>query len=104
MLWPGQAKSERTDCIWPLTLNCDLDLGVMIMNVVRDTPSSDGACVYEVSLNYLERIKSYGPDKQKVSESCSPCDTFCVFICVRLATQLLLCKYKFYEIKAKIAT
>jgi hypothetical protein len=34
------------------------------MNVVRDTPSSDGACVYEVSSNYLERIQSYGPDKK----------------------------------------
>jgi hypothetical protein len=39
------------------------------MKDVRDTLSSDGACVYEVhvSLNYLERIKSYGPDKQKVN-------------------------------------
>jgi hypothetical protein len=27
------------------------------MTLVRDTPSSDGACVYEVLLNYLERIK-----------------------------------------------
>jgi hypothetical protein len=34
-----------------------------MMNVVRDTPSSDGALVYKVSSNYLERIKSYGPDK-----------------------------------------
>jgi hypothetical protein len=37
------------------------------MKAVRDTPSSDGACMYEVSSNYLERIKSYGPDKQKVN-------------------------------------
>jgi hypothetical protein len=37
------------------------------MKAVSDTPSSDGACVYEVSLNYLERIKSYGPEKQKVN-------------------------------------
>jgi hypothetical protein len=37
------------------------------MKEVRNTPSSDGACVCEVSLNYLERIKSYGPDKQKVN-------------------------------------
>jgi hypothetical protein len=35
--------------------------------VVCDTPSSDGACVYKVSLNYLEWIKSYGPEKQKVN-------------------------------------
>jgi hypothetical protein len=34
------------------------------MKAVRDNPTSDGACVYEVSSNYLERIKSYGPDKQ----------------------------------------
>jgi hypothetical protein len=37
------------------------------MKVVRDTPSSDGPCVYEVSSNYVERIKTYGPDKQKVN-------------------------------------
>jgi hypothetical protein len=35
------------------------------MTPVRDTPSSGGACVYEVSLTYLEWIKSYGPEKQK---------------------------------------
>jgi hypothetical protein len=34
------------------------------MKAVRDTLSSDGAHVYEVSLNYLLRMKSYGPDKQ----------------------------------------
>jgi hypothetical protein len=37
------------------------------MKVVLDTPSNDGACVNEVLSNYLERIKSYGPDKQKVT-------------------------------------
>jgi hypothetical protein len=37
------------------------------MKVVRDTPPSYGACVYEVSSNYVERIKTYGPDKQKVN-------------------------------------
>jgi hypothetical protein len=37
------------------------------MKAIRGTPSSDGACVYEVSLNYRECIKSYGPDKQKVN-------------------------------------
>jgi hypothetical protein len=42
------------------------------MKAVRKTPSRDGACVYEVSLNYLERFKSYGPDKQKVNR---PTDT-----------------------------
>jgi hypothetical protein len=45
----------------------DLDLGVSVMKAVRDTPSSDGACVYEVSSNYVERSKTYGPDKQKVT-------------------------------------
>jgi hypothetical protein len=29
------------------------------------TPSSDGAFVYEVSLNYGQWINSYGPDKQR---------------------------------------
>jgi hypothetical protein len=38
------------------------------MKAVRDTPSSDGACVYEVSSNYVERSKTYGPDKQKVDD------------------------------------
>jgi hypothetical protein len=32
-----------------------------------DFDFSDGACVYEVSSNYVERIKRYGPDKQKVN-------------------------------------
>jgi hypothetical protein len=48
-----------------LTLNCDLDLEVRVMKAVRDTPSSDGVCVYEVASNYLERIKSYGSDKKR---------------------------------------
>jgi hypothetical protein len=39
------------------------------MKAVRDTPSSAGACVYEVSSNYLERIKSYVTDKQKVKRT-----------------------------------
>jgi hypothetical protein len=38
------------------------------MKAVRDTPYSDGACVYEVSSNYVERSKTYGPDKQKVDD------------------------------------
>jgi hypothetical protein len=46
---------------------CDLDLGARVMKMVRDTLSSDGACLYEVSSNYVERIKRYGPDKQKVN-------------------------------------
>jgi hypothetical protein len=98
-----------------LTLNCDLDLEVRVMKAVCDTPSSDGACVYEVSSNYVERIKRYGPDKKKVNTRtfprlihyvafCLPSDTLCVFIFVWLATHFLLCKYKFYGIKAKIAT
>jgi hypothetical protein len=44
---------------------CDLDLEVRVMKAVRDTLSSDGAGVYEVSSNYIERIKRY--DKQKVN-------------------------------------
>jgi hypothetical protein len=92
---------------------------VRVMKAVRDTPSSDGACVYEVSSNYVERIKRYGPDKQKVNRQtdtrtfprlihyvafCLPSDTLCVFIFVWLATHFLLCKYKFYGINQKIAT
>jgi hypothetical protein len=37
------------------------------MKAVRDTPPSDGACLYEVASNYLERIKTYGLDKQNVT-------------------------------------
>jgi hypothetical protein len=40
------------------------------MKAVRDTPSSDGACVYEVSLNYLERIKLWpGQAKSERTDS-----------------------------------
>jgi hypothetical protein len=35
------------------------------MKAVCDTLSSDGADVYEVSSNYLVRMQSYGPDKQR---------------------------------------
>jgi hypothetical protein len=45
-----------------------LDLEVRVMKAVCDTPSCDGACVYKVSLNYLERIKCYGPEEQKVTD------------------------------------
>jgi hypothetical protein len=41
--------------------------GLIYIEVVRDTPSSYGACVYEVSSNYIKRIKSYDPDKQNVT-------------------------------------
>jgi hypothetical protein len=63
----GSKVMARTSkyCIWPLTVNSGL--GVRVMKAVRDTPSSDGACVYEVSSKYLEWIKSYGPDKHKVT-------------------------------------
>jgi hypothetical protein len=55
---------------WPLISNCDLDLEVRVMKAVRDTPSSNGACMCKVSSNYVERIKTYGPDKQKVTIFC----------------------------------
>jgi hypothetical protein len=58
---------QKVTVLWPLTLNCDLDLEVRVMKAVRNTPSSDGACVYEVSSNYLERMRRYGPDKQNVT-------------------------------------
>jgi hypothetical protein len=60
----GPDKQKVNWQIWPLTVNCDL--GVRVNKAVHDTPSSDAACVYEVSSYYLERIKSYGPAKQKV--------------------------------------
>jgi hypothetical protein len=50
-----------------ITFCCDLDLGVRVITAVCETPSGDGACLYEVSSNYLERIKTYGQDKQKVT-------------------------------------
>jgi hypothetical protein len=40
---------------------------VRVKKAVRDTPSSVGACVFTVWSNYVERIKRYGPDKQKVN-------------------------------------
>jgi hypothetical protein len=60
---------QKVTVFWPLTVTCDIDLEVRVMKAVRDTPSSDGACVYEVSSNYIERIKRYGPDKQIVKQT-----------------------------------
>jgi hypothetical protein len=50
-----------------ITVDLTFDVGARVMKTVRDTPSSDSACVYEVSSNDLEQIKSYDPDKQKVN-------------------------------------
>jgi hypothetical protein len=52
-------------------LNCDLDLEVRVMKAVRDTPSSDGACVYEVSSNYIKRIKTHASDKKLWTPACT---------------------------------
>jgi hypothetical protein len=35
------------------------------MQVVRNTPPSDGACVYEVSSNYLDRNKNLWPGEEQ---------------------------------------
>jgi hypothetical protein len=35
------------------------------MKTVCDTPSSDGACVYEVLSNYIERFKNVWPGQAK---------------------------------------
>ena len=37
--------------------------GPMKANTVRDTPPYGHAPTYQISLTYLERQKSYGPDK-----------------------------------------
>jgi hypothetical protein len=63
--WKFEHKLPRKKAITFFV--CDLDLEVRVMKAARDTPSSDGACVYEVSSNYVERIKRYVPDKQKVN-------------------------------------
>lgn len=39
-----------------------------MMKGVCDTPSSDGACVCEVLLNHLDRIRSYGWDNRKFTD------------------------------------
>jgi hypothetical protein len=36
---------------------------------VRDTPPYDHAPTYQISLTYLERQKSYGPDKLRWEEA-----------------------------------
>jgi len=48
--------------IWPLTSISDLDLEDRNLQVLRDTPFSDDACVYEVLLHYP--FRSCGPDKE----------------------------------------
>jgi hypothetical protein len=37
--------------------------------MVRDTPPYDHAPTYQISLTYLERQKSYGPDKLRWEEA-----------------------------------
>jgi hypothetical protein len=37
--------------------------GPMKVITVRDTPPYDHAPTYQIALTYLERLKSYGPDK-----------------------------------------
>ena len=49
----------------------DLDVkgqGIMKVIVVRDTPPYGHAPTYRISLTYLERQKSYGPDKLRWEE------------------------------------
>jgi hypothetical protein len=69
--YPEWIKSYSPDkqkvTIFDLLALSNCDLGARVMKAVCNTPSSDCACVYEVSSNYLEWIKSYGPDKQKVT-------------------------------------
>ena len=63
MLWPGQ---ENTTFVFKKQL-FDLEVkgqGPMKVITVRDTPPYDHAPTYEISLTYLERQKSYGPDKK----------------------------------------
>ena len=36
---------------------------------VRDTPPYDHAPTYQIALTYLERLKSYGPDKLRWEEA-----------------------------------
>ena len=39
------------------------------VNTVRDTPPYGHAPTYQISLTYLERQKSYGPDKLRWEEA-----------------------------------
>jgi hypothetical protein len=58
MLWPRQENTILKNIIWPW--------GQSPTNVitVRDTPPYGHAPTYQISLTYLERKKSYGPDKK----------------------------------------
>jgi hypothetical protein len=60
--WKFEHKLPRKKAI--KLFFCDLDIWVSGMKAVCNTPSSDGAYVYEVSLNYLERFKSYGKSEK----------------------------------------
>lgn len=48
-----------------LTLICVIGLIVEVMISIRDTPSCGYVDMYEVSLNYLQRIRSYDLDKRR---------------------------------------
>jgi hypothetical protein len=48
---------------------CDLDLEARYPNVGSDTPISHDTRINEVSSNYLQRIRNYGPDKNNFSKN-----------------------------------
>lgn len=55
---PAKHKDNQRTCGKSENNFCDLDLIAGMMKRVCDTPSSYDANVYQVPINYLERIKS----------------------------------------------
>ena len=60
----------RTICPWTVLLDLfDLGQGPTKVITVCDTPPYGHAPTYQLSLTYLERQKSYGPDKLRWNEA-----------------------------------
>lgn len=53
------------DLVLKLNLSGELGLEAEVMKRIHDSPTSDDAWEYQVPLNYLEWIRSYGQDKRK---------------------------------------
>ena len=60
MLWPGQENGIYKKQLFDLEVKGQ---GPTKVIMVRDTPPYSHAPAYEISLTYLERQKSYEPDK-----------------------------------------
>jgi hypothetical protein len=66
MLWPRQENTIEKKQLFDLKVKGQ---GPMKVIMVRDTPPYGHAPTYQISLTYLERQKSYGPEKKRKKKS-----------------------------------